>query len=46
LFGSFRFVLLELIAALILGAAGFVMVSLLVVIASRIYEWLGDRVRA
>jgi hypothetical protein len=46
LFGSFRFVLLELVAALILGAAGFVIASLLVVIASRIYEWLGDRVRA
>jgi hypothetical protein len=46
LFGSFRFVLLELVATLILGAAGFVVASLLVVIASRIYEWLGDRVRA
>jgi hypothetical protein len=46
LFGSFRFFLLELVAALILGAAGFVIASLLVVIASRIYEWLGNRVRA
>jgi hypothetical protein len=45
-FGWFGFILLTLVAALIEGAAGVVIASLLVVIASRIYEWLGDRVRA
>jgi len=45
-FASSGFILLSLVAVLIEGAAGFVIASLLVVIASRIYEWLGDRVRA
>jgi hypothetical protein len=43
---SFGFVLFALVAVLIQGAAACVVVSLFVVIASRIYEWLGDRVRA
>jgi hypothetical protein len=45
-FASFGFGLLALVAVLIQGAAGVIIASLLVAIASRVYESLGDRVRA
>jgi hypothetical protein len=45
-FASFGFSLLALVAVLIQGAAGVIIASLLVAIASRLYETLGDRVRA
>jgi hypothetical protein len=45
-FASFGVSLLALVAVLIQGAAGVVIASLVVVIASRLYQSLGDRVRA
>ena len=45
-FGSFGFSLLALVAGLIQGAAGVIIASLLVAIASRLYQALGNRVRA
>ena len=46
IFTSFGFIVFALVAVLIEAAAGCIIISLLVVIASRVYEWLGDRVRA